>query len=206
MNSLIERRRAMMVQGGGLPYDAEVEYIETDGYAYIDTLIKGASTVNVDLNIYIPEQSIGFWVFGSRVSGNDGQFAFFNDKPTNVKQWRFGRNSALIINSLTQGIYNFKNTKNVLEIGNITMTAADNNFTSSVNILLLTLNVNGTPAIANIAQGARILPSKMYQNGNLVRDYIPVRKNGVGYLFDKVSEELFGNPGTGDFVLGPDVQ
>jgi hypothetical protein len=38
----------------------------------------------------------------------------------------------------------------------------------------------------------------------LLRDFIPVRKNGVGYLYDRVSGELFGNAGTGDFVLGPD--
>jgi hypothetical protein len=32
-----------------------------------------------------------------------------------------------------------------------------------------------------------------------------VRKGTVGYLYDRVSGKLFGNAGTGDFVLGPDV-
>ena len=36
-------------------------------------------------------------------------------------------------------------------------------------------------------------------------DFIPVRKGTVGYLYDRVSGKLFGNAGTGDFVLGPDV-
>ena len=40
---------------------------------------------------------------------------------------------------------------------------------------------------------------------SLVRDYIPVRKGTVGYLYDRVTRKLFGNAGTGDFVLGPDV-
>ena len=35
-------------------------------------------------------------------------------------------------------------------------------------------------------------------------DLIPVRKNGVGYMYDRVSGQLLGNSGTGDFVLGPD--
>lgn len=39
----------------------------------------------------------------------------------------------------------------------------------------------------------------------LVRDFIPVRIDTTGYLYDNVSKQLFGNSGTGDFVLGPDV-
>jgi hypothetical protein len=46
---------------------------------------------------------------------------------------------------------------------------------------------------------------KIWDNGVLVRDFIPVRKGTVGYLYDRVSGKLFGNAGTGDFVLGPDV-
>ena len=35
-------------------------------------------------------------------------------------------------------------------------------------------------------------------------DMIPVRKDGVGYMYDRVSGELFGNQGTGAFLIGPD--
>lgn len=39
----------------------------------------------------------------------------------------------------------------------------------------------------------------------LVRDYIPVRYRGVGYLYDKVSGQLFGNSASsGAFIIGPD--
>ena len=41
-------------------------------------------------------------------------------------------------------------------------------------------------------------------DGTVIADYIPVRKGTVGYLYDRVSGKLFGNAGTGDFVLGPD--
>lgn len=47
--------------------------------------------------------------------------------------------------------------------------------------------------------------AKIYCNGLLVRDYIPVRVGTTGYLYDRVSGQLFGNQGTGDFVLGPDI-
>ncbi|MBQ1429500.1 MAG: hypothetical protein IIZ06_07510 [Kiritimatiellae bacterium] len=40
---------------------------------------------------------------------------------------------------------------------------------------------------------------------NLLFDAIPVRVGSVGYLYDRVSGALFGNAGTGDFVIGPDI-
>ena len=42
-------------------------------------------------------------------------------------------------------------------------------------------------------------------NGTFAFDFIPVRVGQVGYLYDRVSGELFGNNGSGQFTLGPDV-
>ena len=39
---------------------------------------------------------------------------------------------------------------------------------------------------------------------NLMADFIPVRVGDVGYMYDRVSGELFGNSGTGAFIIGPD--
>ena len=50
----------------------------------------------------------------------------------------------------------------------------------------------------------RVSLLRIYSNGVLVRDFIPVRKGTVGYLYDRVSGKLFGNAGSGDFVLGQD--
>jgi len=44
---------------------------------------------------------------------------------------------------------------------------------------------------------------KIYENNLLVRDYIPVKVNEIGYMYDKVSGQLFGNTGTGTFIIGP---
>ena len=45
---------------------------------------------------------------------------------------------------------------------------------------------------------------KIFSNGVLVRDFVPVRIGQTGYMYDKVTGQLFGNSGTGEFVLGPD--
>jgi hypothetical protein len=45
---------------------------------------------------------------------------------------------------------------------------------------------------------------KLYKLNVLVGDFIPVRVGQVGYMYDKISHQLFGNSGTGSFILGPD--
>lgn len=47
--------------------------------------------------------------------------------------------------------------------------------------------------------------AKIWDNGTLVRDYIPVRVGTTGYMYDKVSGQLFGNAGSGSFTYGNDV-
>ena len=208
MGALLNRRRYM---GGakGLPYDAEVEYIQTDGKAFIDTGIKTSSNLTFDLNLYIPSHGTqGVWMFGSRASASSGQMAYLNDPAYNRKDWRYGGSKIYDGSILSSGNYNFKNTAsvNVLKINDtITLSATSATFTSNYNFYILTLNVNGTPAINNIGNGTRIMPSKIYLSGVLVRDYIAVRKDGIGYLYDKVSGELFGNANSeGAFSYGAD--
>lgn len=46
---------------------------------------------------------------------------------------------------------------------------------------------------------------RIWKGNELLRDYIPVRVGNVGYMYDQVSGQLFGNSGTGDFILGPDI-
>ena len=47
----------------------------------------------------------------------------------------------------------------------------------------------------------RVYEFKVYDGEALVRDFIPVLdKNDVPCLYDKVSEELFYNQGTGEFL------
>ena len=41
--------------------------------------------------------------------------------------------------------------------------------------------------------------------GVVTHDLIPVRLGNTGYMYDRITNKRFGNAGTGDFVLGPDV-
>lgn len=50
----------------------------------------------------------------------------------------------------------------------------------------------------------RIYSCQIYENNILLFDLIPVKKDGVGYLYNKVTRQLLSNSGSGDFILGPD--
>lgn len=50
----------------------------------------------------------------------------------------------------------------------------------------------------------RLYYLQISENGTFVRDLIPVRVGTVGYMYDRVSGQLFGNSGTGNFILGND--
>ena len=47
--------------------------------------------------------------------------------------------------------------------------------------------------------------ARVYQDGVLVRDYIPVKQGNVVGVYDKVSNTFFTNQGSGTFTAGPDI-
>ena len=206
--NIMQMRRGMGVSGAPLPYDAEIEYLETDGNAYIDTGFKPNQDTVFDLTFYTPGTGDDIWMFGMRNGANIGQLAFLDNRSANNTQWRYGAYNALYPSKLGAGVYVFRNTNSphILEVNGRTFTAQSQTFTGLYSFYIFTLNVSGTPALSNIGAGVRFHGGKMWDNFILVRDFIPVRIGQVGYLYDRVSGELFGNAGTGAFILGPDVQ
>jgi hypothetical protein len=73
------------------------------------------------------------------------------------------------------------------------------------NAYLFTFNNNGAPLTGETTYMAVRSFQIFGANGALVRDYIAVRKNGVGCLYDRVSGTFFYNAGTGSFAFGSDV-
>lgn len=78
-----------------------------------------------------------------------------------------------------------------------------NSFTPlNYSMLIFGINFEGSP---NYFSNLKIYNFKIYDNNTLIRDFIPVRRGNTGYLYDKVSKKLFKNKGTGNFILGNDI-
>lgn len=196
-----------------LPYDAQVEWLATDGVAYIDTGFKPKNTTRFEIVMDVPTLEQNTWFFGARNSSSAGQMAVLYNL-TDKWSWRFGNKNAANTTVISTGQYTFDNHTSgaprqiyIKHDGTtITLTATNNTFTCNYNFYIFALNVNGGISSGNMQDGLKCISAKIWDNTTLVRDYIPVRKNGVGYLWDSVTEELFGNArSTGAFTYGNDV-
>ena len=199
---ILLNRRRIMGEHESLPYDAEVQYLQGDGVAYINTGIKPARTVQIKIHVvdYFNTSYGGKWLFGGRVSSSNGQFGFFiNGNNYNV----------YIAWSANQYAFNHCTTYpsecdiemklNQVKIGNTTHTFSGSSFTGTQPIHIFGLNNNGS----NISNGDYKIGASYITDGTTTLDLIPVRKNGVGYMYDKLSGELLGTP-VGAFTIGPD--
>lgn len=203
---LINLRNALMA-GKRLPYDAEVAYLEGTGSQWIDTGVDASLCNSAIMKIECAFSVIGRGGPGGNYNGIFGaavpRFGVYTI--TNNLSWGYGQ-AHDNIKTFTYG--DWIESTCVFTKGNQTATFDGSSFTATNGSTLSSLTIgvfcrNNTP-VQWLAL-AKIRYLRIYVNSVFVRDYIPVRKGSVGYLYDRVSGKLFGNAGTGDFVLGPDV-
>lgn len=190
-----------------LPYDAELEYLASEQDAKIDTGVSGANNnLSFDFEIMAEPTAYTFYMLG-------------NYRGTSYKSVRFviesNGKAHLIINANANvaNAYKYAFTTGVKH--HITATRAKTNVdgveytngtgssdtANDYNIYIFASYPNPTAQRGKVT----IYYFKIYDNGTLIRDYIPVRVGQVGYMYDKVSKTLFGNDGSGSFILGNDI-
>ena len=198
------RSNAVAKVDDNLPFDARVEYIQSDGTAYIDTGIKASDNLQFEIKINIPAEKVV--PFGAQNSSSVRLSLIVNNS-SNQFNWRWGTqivngthsetalSGDLVISNLA--------SENVCSVNQYSATAQDNTFAIDYNLFLFGRNSSGTNG--EIPTGMKLIHAKFYNAGVLVRDYIPVRDGQVGYLYDRVTKTLFGNAAqSGAFVVGSD--
>lgn len=201
-----------LVWGGespALPYDAEVEYLGFTGTQWINTEITGNrdTTVTIDL---CPTTSSNMVAFGYRSSATSKNISAIVSTVNIIVDFGNYNNTRLSAPYSANSWYNVYDSKSKREV----TTVADGTSVSDTRTYSRTFT---TASTLRIGYTGSTFPSGytnfiglvgkcvIAKSGTTVRDYIPVRVGQVGYLYDKVSGELFGNAGTGNFTLGPDV-
>ena len=190
-----------------LPYDAEVEYLESSGTQYIDTGI----TCNTDTDVLQVTFSISSFVSfcgvaGYRVGASDHNFAIGynqdNAMSADCNNSNYANSRAQISDAVANTDYTIIISRQGRYIYKGDSLVDSNTSTSDIFITgdIYIFAVNG---IQNYSQ-IRVKSVQIERNGVTIMDLMPVRKSNTGYLYDKVSGRLFGNQGTGDFIVGPD--
>lgn len=202
------RRRLMMAQrSGGLPYDAEVEYLESNGTPYIDSGIECTGDLAVEFEgMHLTTANTA--VMGAIKQTSQGYFRHHYTPQQGCSYWiqnnSIGTASVRVLTDTT-------NQWNKIKIDPVNGTAEVNSDTRSFTPLsaALTTECNyGVFARLGSFQSKkfRLKYLKLSKGGMLLRDFIPVRVGTTGYLYDKVSGQLFGNvAGSGTFTYGNDV-
>lgn len=179
-----------------------VEYIESSGTQYIDTGFKPNQDTGITMDIQ-PLEGGTFPYYGGRNELEDAAFALWNVQ-TNQIRFDYGTTmNTMNISSYTSRVLINVN-KNSINYGNNTTSTAYTTFQSDYTMCLLGLkDSNG---VDERQMSARLYSCKIYDNGVLVRDYIPAKdKNDVGGLFDKVNMEFVYSSGASQFAAGPEI-
>jgi len=195
-----------------LPYDAELEYIELGNGAFIDSGVVAGGT---DVFSYLHRLKIAdvsqIASGASRITGavrnSDYHYGLLKGNGnTNLVVMGGGSSGSDGVSiALTNIDGKFAIVKKELRAVYLDDTSKGNVSTSTTS--------SGKNYFIGKENGASSTPSfvvqfaecKLWTSGVLVRDLIPVRKNGVGYYYDKVSNTLLGAAtGSTTIGLGPD--
>ena len=182
-----------------LPYDAEVEYLESTGTQYIDLgdIPQYGDVFKFDF------QNVSFvgshFVFGARGTSSSGRL-FISNSSTIMYCNNVISNFTpdLLRHTLQIEVINTSSNSNLVIDGVAYRSGAVTTIDSNTYIF-----TGGEGSVANRMRG-RFFNFQQQRGSVMVHDLIPVRVGTVGYMYDRVSGLLFGNDGTGDFIVGPD--
>lgn len=188
---------------------SEVEYIESDGKSYIDLGIYPSAKIDIQIGFsalkWGNDSGHDAAIFGYRLNNNNG-FSMSIDNYGHIRyqlytggfitsdfvipvgqysEVQIGMNGAWI-NGIFQGN----------PVGNCPMNRK----------LTLFGFIEGyafSPRTDYPFYG-RIYKFKVYNNGEIILDLIPIRIKRDGAMMDRLTGDVFYNIGTGEFIIGPD--
>lgn len=177
----------------------ELEYIESTGTQYIDTGIKASKTLKVEADIDVSLASGWVMILGDYTSGS--YFSWWRQNTTIYAY--YGSNNKTLAELTGKRKYISNNTNNIwsIDTSQITVTPNSSDFSKNGNNLyLFSVNNGGNYNKASM----KLYSCKIYDNGTLVRDFIPARRisDGKAGLWDKVNLKFYTDENGGNFTAG----
>ena len=200
-------------RGPALPYDAEVEYIESTGTQWIDTGFAPTSQSKVECNAIWLLSASGSGsnqnptLFGARNTSPAAYFEVLQDANKNLYYQYGSRSPRVSFVYGTRIVYTADANKLYVD-GALKITATAATFSIAHPLALFALNKGG---VVERFSKASVYGFKAWDaNGALARDFKPVRftnelGQSEGAMYDRVSGQLFRNSGTGVFGFGTDI-
>ena len=181
--------------GKHLPYDAEVEYLESDGGKYINTGIKAdyGLIYRIDAEIFVSAGCV-FGAYDRRafMQINIDAYVLYNTSIAirNPSGFEIGVRGEEILGP------------NIYKHNGLSLPATFG--TENVNANVVLFGRSETTSYGQNFKGRIFGFSISNSSEARILDFIPVRVGGIGYMYDRVSGELFGEVYGGMFIIGPD--
>lgn len=207
--------------GGSSPSYIPVEYIQTDGTAYINTGIKGNAPMSAEGVVLPVAVSSAKHLLGCRKDSGNTRFTFLTILTSNNAGFAYysgGSNGVTVSSSITnQNPFRFKsvlrngvNTISVIQAGETSYNSASLTYnatvTTNTDIYLFSYNNQGTAQEPQA--GIRFYEVKIYSDasfGTLVWNGVPCYYNGAYGMWDTVSKRFFGNAASSGAFTGPSI-
>jgi len=183
------------------------EYVEdpTGADVYIDTGFVPNQDSGIEIKYWFTGSigSAGAFPYGSRVTWGSRQFSMHTSDSSSRNYLAYGNASKLLDKDIRSTDILIKGNKNEWSINENKYTFTYSAFTTPGTMILFGhRNTKSTPDITSQPYRMKIYYCKIYDNGKLIRDYIPVmdKKTEEFGLFDLVNGEFYGNSGTGKLI------
>ena len=182
----------------------ELEYIESTGTQYIDTGFKPNQDTRVVAEMqYVTTPTTHTFLFGCRTSTSSAYFALVYYYSSKVFRCDYNTKQIQVAGVPTDKL-SIDFNKNNFALNGATANHTYATFQSSANMTIFAVNTGG--AVGSHAT-ARLYSFKIYDNGTLIRDFVPcTNTSGTVGLYDMVNGIFYGNAGTGVFTAGVEVE
>lgn len=189
----------------------QLEYIEATGTQYIDSGITGHTGISVEANYMVTglngNAATDGIIIGSSNSANQRMYIAVNGT-ADPFAWELGASNYKVKSFSSKFNYkynikvNWTTQESALYIDGVAtdISLAATNFDNSTNMYILARNKGGAQYFCH----GRLYDMKIWDNGALVRNYIPaINENGVVGMYDSVGKNFYTSAGTGSFTPGP---
>lgn len=176
----------------------QLEYIQSSGTQWIDTGFKPNQNTKVEMKVSTTEGTSSSvpYLFGAQDSNN-----YF------VATWVLGFGSDLVTSgiNLYDGVAHDVKVENGVLYKDGTAIAHGQASTFNISVSIGLFAVHST-RVSDTFGVCKVYSCKIYNNGVLVRDFIPCKNaDGVVGLWDDVNSSFYSNAGSGTFIAGPVV-
>ena len=210
-DDLAARQSAFFSEGGMIP----IAYLESTGTQWIDLDLNSTADRFCDFDIVFRKTGINstpntgdyFSPFGYQY-GASARYGIWGGTNNTVQDLFCGIAYGFNVSFSKDTEWHTLSVRNgdyIAVDGEVTA-ATRQSVRANINIALFAINRAFSGFGNYLVVPARISSFRIWDvDGNLLRDMVPVRINSEGFMYDLANDVLYGNDGTGSFLLGPDL-